>query len=359
MPIVPAFVLLGILVRPSAATEPPPLVVVLDAHGSLSGPAAKVMFAEPEKLLRDGQLSWSIYHPFATIRAEGFRARLNPVHDDQAQLTGQYEIVQQITSHDTLAAQIEWTHGDKKWTAQAGSFNIQIDGPQLTATFDLELAYRSETTQLKGQLQGPWAVHCQQRGSERGDDGFRVLIDDPALESDYCAHLGQMSTASGPEQRVSLPAPTLSPSDAPETEVPDQQPLPDLSGGIGGIGGLIGSRGGDVAEEDVSGPLLGDPLVLGAIPPSEIVAVLRQQQGLIRACYTEALQQNPTLSGKLVVKFYIDPAGEVSRARVKSSTLNDTAVEQCVTNHLTQMQFPKPDGGGIVTVSYPLRFHPS
>ncbi|HCH61152.1 MAG TPA: hypothetical protein DFR83_00010 [Deltaproteobacteria bacterium] len=367
------------------------MVVTLDAHGSLWGPPAKLRFAEAEKVVRDGQLRSSIYHPFAFIEAEGFRVRLNPVQNDQAQLSGQYEIVQQIVSHDTLAAQIMWTRGDKTWTAQSGSFDVEIDGPQMTATFALELAQSSETPQLRGQLQGPWVIHCQQRGTELGDDGFRVLIDDPSLQSDYCAHLSQISTERGPEQPTSLPEPTLRRSDSPEAEAPEAE-APEaeapaeqqkdrsrskmsVAKGKGkaaytwpdqgtGIGGLIGSQGiakagEDGADEDVSGELLGNPIVLGSIPQSAVEAVFRRHQDQIQACYTNALEQEPSLSGKVVVKLIIASSGQVDKVTVKSSTLNSTAVEQCVVDLLNPLQFPDSAATGITIASYPLRFHPS
>jgi outer membrane biosynthesis protein TonB len=59
-----------------------------------------------------------------------------------------------------------------------------------------------------------------------------------------------------------------------------------------------------------------------------------------------------------VERFVISRDGSVSGAQVKSSTLNDPALESCVGDVFMSMQFPKPKGGGIVIVSYPFVFAP-
>ena len=78
----------------------------------------------------------------------------------------------------------------------------------------------------------------------------------------------------------------------------------------------------------------------------------------IRYCYQRELTKNPSLGGKVVIKFIIAKDNLVSTASVKTSTMGNSGVEQCIVGRFMRMQFPKPKGGGIVIVSYPFLFSP-
>ena len=45
--------------------------------------------------------------------------------------------------------------------------------------------------------------------------------------------------------------------------------------------------------------------------------------------------------------------GAVSQSEVKETTLNHADTEACMVEVAKSLQFPKPEGGGIVIVSYP------
>ncbi|MHB8873998.1 MAG: TonB family protein, partial [Myxococcaceae bacterium] len=76
----------------------------------------------------------------------------------------------------------------------------------------------------------------------------------------------------------------------------------------------------------------------------------------VRYCYESALQRAPGLEGKVMVKFVISSAGQVVSATVSSSTVSNDALESCITTRVRTWRFPKPQGGGIVVVSYPFVF---
>jgi TonB family protein len=78
----------------------------------------------------------------------------------------------------------------------------------------------------------------------------------------------------------------------------------------------------------------------------------------IRYCYQRELTKNPTLGGKITVKFTIAKDGTVSSASTKSSTMGNEAVETCINTRFMKFQFPEPKGGGVVIVSYPFIFSP-
>jgi TonB family protein len=57
--------------------------------------------------------------------------------------------------------------------------------------------------------------------------------------------------------------------------------------------------------------------------------------------------------------FTIDGKGRVSQAQVRSSTLQDPAVEQCLLARVRTWKFPAPSDGGECAIEYPFVFAPS
>jgi TonB family protein len=98
------------------------------------------------------------------------------------------------------------------------------------------------------------------------------------------------------------------------------------------------------------------PSVRGDIDREVIRRVFRQATGAVRRCYESALQQNPSLAGRVVVKLTIGATGQVVLATVQSSTLKHSEVESCILAVMRGLAFPKPPGGGIVVVTYPFVF---
>jgi pSer/pThr/pTyr-binding forkhead associated (FHA) protein/outer membrane biosynthesis protein TonB len=124
--------------------------------------------------------------------------------------------------------------------------------------------------------------------------------------------------------------------------------------GYGSGGGNFGAKG-----EGGIGRIGGDPIILGALDKSLIDAVIKKHMNQIRYCYQRELPKNPSLGGKVTVKFVISKTGSVSKASTKTSTMNNKAVEGCINSRFMRFQFPEPKGGGIVIVSYPFIFQPS
>jgi len=125
------------------------------------------------------------------------------------------------------------------------------------------------------------------------------------------------------------------------------------SSGYGSGGGDFGSKG-----EGGIGTVGGDPIILGALDRSLIDEVVKRHLSQIKYCYQRELTKDPTLGGKVVIKFTIAKDGTVSAAETKSTTVGNSAVESCIVGRFLRMQFPEPRGGGIVVVSYPFLFSP-
>lgn len=97
--------------------------------------------------------------------------------------------------------------------------------------------------------------------------------------------------------------------------------------------------------------------VNGRLPPEVIQRIVRQNFGRFRLCYENGMRNNPTLSGRVSVKFVIDRSGAVSTASDGGSELPDQGVISCVVRGFGNLSFPQPEGG-IVTVVYPIIFSP-
>jgi hypothetical protein len=131
--------------------------------------------------------------------------------------------------------------------------------------------------------------------------------------------------------------------------------------GLGhGIGGGVGSGHGHLDGGHTPGvPFIrsGSTTVNGRLPPETIQRVVRQNFGRFRVCYADALRTNPSLEGRVTVKFVVDHDGSVASASDAGSDMTHEVTE-CVVRHFADLSFPEP-AGGIVTVVYPLVFSPS
>ncbi len=96
----------------------------------------------------------------------------------------------------------------------------------------------------------------------------------------------------------------------------------------------------------------------GRLMGEVIQRIVRQNQGRFRACYEGALSRNPSLEGRVAVRFVIDRTGAVSTAVDSGSDLPDEQVKACVVRSFYNLSFPQPSGGSV-TVSYPIYFSPA
>jgi TonB family protein len=95
---------------------------------------------------------------------------------------------------------------------------------------------------------------------------------------------------------------------------------------------------------------------LPALPAERPTA--RHRWETLRLCYERGLLSQPDLEGRVVVRFVIERDGSVSGARDGGSDLPDAQVVACVVEAFGRLRFPAPEGGGRVTVSYPIIFTP-
>lgn len=106
-------------------------------------------------------------------------------------------------------------------------------------------------------------------------------------------------------------------------------------------------------EDDASNP------VVGSLRQEAIRKVIQANRNRIRPCYESLFDRFPTLEGEVAIRFIVSAQGSVSQSSVASSTANNAELEACVAERVKRLNFPKPEGGGIVIVTYPFIFEPS
>jgi len=116
------------------------------------------------------------------------------------------------------------------------------------------------------------------------------------------------------------------------------------------------------ALREPEGELFGEEAPAGkaagaGLDPEVIRQVVRRHMAQLKRCYEQALQRDPTLSGKLNVEFVISPTGSVSSARIGSATAASGGLETCVTSQVRSWAFPRPRNGQEVEVAYPFVFN--
>ena len=129
------------------------------------------------------------------------------------------------------------------------------------------------------------------------------------------------------------------------------------AGGVGDFKDGTALAGGSVGAGNVMA--LSDDeetSIEGGLDRDAIAEVIKRNLGQIRYCYERQLSSNPDLYGKVLVKFTIGAAGDVSSQKIDNSTLKSDMVEGCILRRMAGWKFPLPKGGTQVRVSYPFLF---
>lgn len=88
----------------------------------------------------------------------------------------------------------------------------------------------------------------------------------------------------------------------------------------------------------------------------EVGQIIHRHLSEVRYCYESAILRSPNIEGKLVMQFSITGNGAVKSSEIKSSTLGDPRLDDCILRRLLTWKFPQTHGGIDVAVSYPFIF---
>lgn len=123
-------------------------------------------------------------------------------------------------------------------------------------------------------------------------------------------------------------------------------------GGYGAYGNGAGSLGGKNSTD--IGITADNAVVQGSLDKELIRQVIHRNRQQIQYCYETQLTRFPKLEGKVAVAFVIGADGNVMSSRVAQSTVANPELESCLAARFKSWLFPKPKGGGIVQVTYPV-----
>lgn len=95
----------------------------------------------------------------------------------------------------------------------------------------------------------------------------------------------------------------------------------------------------------------------GALDRAVIRRVIKDHEPRVRRCYESHLSRKPEReAGKLQLHWVIGPHGRVETVRVGVDALKSAELVECVEHVVRGMEFPRPIGGGHVSVSFPWIF---
>ncbi len=89
---------------------------------------------------------------------------------------------------------------------------------------------------------------------------------------------------------------------------------------------------------------------------NEVIDVYRQSSGRAEQCYKDALVQDPLINGKLTLAWKVDHTGKAQNARVVQSNVVNRFLEDCVLNHLKELDFPPQPRFSPAQVEYEFDF---
>jgi hypothetical protein len=132
-------------------------------------------------------------------------------------------------------------------------------------------------------------------------------------------------------------------------------------GGKSGVGPGYGDHVGTLARRAPRLPVVmpASASVRGALDKEIVRRIVRRHLNEVRYCYESSLARRPSLAGRVVTSFTIAPTGRVLSSLLQSSTLADAKVEACIVGAVRRWEFPAPEGGGVVIVSYPFQLAPA
>ncbi len=125
--------------------------------------------------------------------------------------------------------------------------------------------------------------------------------------------------------------------------------------GMAGLG--AGTGFGDKGKVQIVGGGSEEAFV-GSIDKEAVRRVVKSALAQFKACYEREYHMNSKLEGKVVIQWEIHAQGVAKNAQVihNRSTLNNSAVEECVKNRMMALKFPEPPPGTSAEVTYPFIF---
>jgi hypothetical protein len=105
------------------------------------------------------------------------------------------------------------------------------------------------------------------------------------------------------------------------------------------------------------------PVKLGTLSADAVRAGIDAARPAVSRCYEEALQRDPKLGGRLMVRMVVDQAE--GKGRIREAFIEDDASDEvlrgdrspflglCILKAVGEVEYPAPEGDGEIVVRYP------
>jgi hypothetical protein len=130
-------------------------------------------------------------------------------------------------------------------------------------------------------------------------------------------------------------------------------------------GELTGVKLGSSSRQEIEtkgegGPKPGGPSTEPGRTRQDIQTIVGSHRDEARACYDKGLESHPGIEGDLMVKWVIDPQGNVTDVAVdvSKSQILEKSVHDCVIGVIKKLRFASSGKGFETRASYPFNFHP-
>ena len=105
-----------------------------------------------------------------------------------------------------------------------------------------------------------------------------------------------------------------------------------------------------------SGDTSNQPQKRGPLEGKVITRVMTSHKNEFSACYDKVVRKNPSLAGRVVLRFTIRGDGSVRNVKVRETSLNHAGVENCIVRVGKKLRFPGESGRDVTKVWYPFVF---
>lgn len=131
----------------------------------------------------------------------------------------------------------------------------------------------------------------------------------------------------------------------------------DLDGAVSGSAGKVGLAEKKRVEPKITFDDNAFEAESSTVDKASLGKYIRMRIKSVQACYEKELKRNPSLKGKIVVRFLIMTTGKVSEVSIDQNTMGDEEVASCIVNTIRRWSFPlKPEEDS--PVSFPFVFSP-
>ncbi len=101
------------------------------------------------------------------------------------------------------------------------------------------------------------------------------------------------------------------------------------------------------------------PTPAAGVAIAPVRAAIDLRLGDVRGCYERALVANPALRGRVVLRFLVTPAGEVTDATIVSSSAGLEATGSCIATRAARWRVPAGARRAPVAITYPFALSPA